>query len=320
MKRIAAFFVLLALVLAVFSGCSGSSAGTVKVAALKGPTGMGMSKLMEDAGQGQSANSYEFTLAGSADVVSSGLINGDFDIAALPTNTIANLYAKTGGEVLSLAVNTLGVLYILSDEPVSSLSDLSGRTICAAGRGTVAQYVTDYILAENGLTDGENISMEYASEHAEVVAKALSGGCGTVVLPEPFVTNLMLQSSDFQIVADLTLEWSKLGGGELAMGGIAVRRGFAEEHPEAVSDFLTEYAASVAYCNENPAEAAALIEKYDIMTAAAAEKAIPNCNMVCITGEEMKSCLTGFYTVLFGLYPDSIGGELPDGGLYFTAG
>ena len=288
----------------------------INVGFLKGPTGMGAAYLLEQDALGTANAEYNCTLAAAADVLQASLISGELDIAALPTNAAAVLHKKTEGAIDILAVNTLGVIYIMSNEDITSVADLKGMTILSAGQGTTTEYVLDYILSGNGLIPGEDVTVEYASEHAEVVSKAAAGNYSVILLPEPFVTQMKAQSADFSTVIDLTEEWEKLGGGLLTMGCVAVRKDFAENAPEAVGAFLADYKASVDFVNANTEEAAALIEKYEIAKASVAAKALPACNITFMTGDEMKQNVSAYLTVLADYAPAAVGGELPGDDFY----
>ena len=318
MKKRLVLFAALLTALTMFFSCAGAEKAAVNVAFLKGPTGMCAAKLMADADAGTTQNAYSFTLVGAADVVTGQLVSGELDMAALPTNAIAALYQKTEGGVQALAVNTLGVLYVLErGESVQALSDLDGKTILSSGQGSTAEAVLNYLLAAAGVT----ANVEYVSEHSEVVAKATAENSeyDVVLLPEPFVTMMGMQAPDFRVALNLTEEWNRQGAGLLPMGGIAVRREFAEENPEAVAAFLEEYAASVEWVNANAEEAATLIEQYDIMKAAVAKNAIPRANMVCLTGDAMRMVLENVYGVLEGFNVKLIGGATPGEDFYHGA-
>lgn len=311
MKRLLSLFLCLLLVLSLSSCAQKSDA--VRIGVLKGPTGLGASYLMEQNEQGTSKNTYEFTIAGSADELTGRLLSGDLDLAALPTNAIATLYNKSQGEIVALGVNTLGVLYVLENgNSVSTVSDLAGKTIVAAGQGTTVEYILSAILAGNSV----EADVVWTAEHSETVTQALSGNADLVVLPEPMVTSTMLKNSDFHVVLGLTDEWNALGYGVLPMGGFAVRKAFLEEHPDEVANFVGEYGSSVDFINMNPADGAALAEKFDIIAAAVAEKAAPRCNMVWLFGDGYRASYKEFLTVLYEQNPASIGGALPSDDFY----
>jgi len=291
------------------------------IAALKGPTAMGLVKLMKDSESGETTgNEYTFTLAGSADEVTPALIKGELDMACVPANLAAVLYNKTEGAVEVLAVNTLGVLYIVENgESVQSIADLKGQTIVAAGKGSTPEYALRYLLSENGIDPDNDVTIDWKSEHSECVAALASGQATIALLPQPFVTVAQSKIEGLRMALDLTKEWDTLdNGSSLITGVIVARREVVEENPTAVNEFLKEYAASVDYVNANTADAAALIGEYGIVDAAVAEKALPYCNIVCLTGEEMQQKLSGYLQVLADANADSVGGAMPEADFYYV--
>ena len=311
MKRLLSLFLCLLLVLSLAS-CAQKS-DSVRIGVLKGPTGLGASYLMEQNEQNLSKNTYEFTVAGSADELTGRLLSGDLDLAALPTNVIASLSNKSGGEIVALGVNTLGVLYVLENgNSVHTVSDLAGKTVTAAGQGTTVEYILSAILAGNSV----ETDVVWTAEHAETATLALAGNADLIVLPEPMVTSTMLKNSDLRIALSLTDEWNALGYGVLPMGGFAVRKAFLNEHPDQVANFVDEYGDSVDFINMNTADGAVLAEKFDIIAAAVAEKAAPQCNMVWLFGDGYRASYKEFLTVLYEQNPASIGGALPGDDFY----
>ena len=311
----------------------GTEAATAhfRIAALKGPTAMGLVELMSlsdtanEMMEGKenvvsTGNTYEFTLAGSADEVTPALIKGDLDMACVPANLAAVLYGKTGGAVEVLAVNTLGVLYIVENgETVQSMADLKGQTIVAAGKGSTPEYALRYLLTENGIDPDKDVTIDWKSEHSECVAALASGQAAIALLPQPFVTVAQNKIEGLRMALDLTAEWDKLDNGSGLITGVIVARGAGgEANPGAVDSFLQNYAASVEWVNANNADAAQLIAEYGIIEAApVAEMALPYCNIVCITGSEMKDKLSGYLQVLADAEPSSVGGTLPGDDFYY---
>lgn len=294
----------------------------VKVAALKGPTGMGLVKLMENSNQGIAENNYTFELSGSPDDLVGKVINGELDIIAVPTNLAAVLYNKTQGAVQIAAVNTLGVLYVLENgDSIQSVTDLKGKALSTSGKGASPDYVMQYILKQNGLTPDVDVMLDYKLEHADLAAALVAGDAKIALLPQPFVTTAMMKNPDLRIALDITKEWNAATGGEaeLSMGVIIVQKAFAEANPEALNAFLDEYKASVDYVNTETEEAAKLVEKFEILpNAAIAEKAIPLSNIVYIDAADAKASLDGFFKILFEFDPKSIGGKLVDEGIYYN--
>lgn len=205
-------------------------------------------------------------------------------------------------------------------QTVTDWESLRGQTIYATGKGSTPEYALNYLLEENGLDPATDVTIEWKSEPSEIVAQMAAEDHVIAMLPQPFVTVAQDKFSDLQISIDLTEEWDSLdNGSQLNTAGLIVRTEFAQEHPEAVAAFLKEYAASTEYVNANVAEAAQLVGQYDIVEASVAEKAIPYCNIVCITGEEMKTSVEGYFQVLFDQNPASVGGTLPGDDFYYIA-
>lgn len=309
---------LISLLLMVMLLSSCALAESINIAALKGPTAMGMVKMMEDC-----AERYNFEICASADMITPGLTKGEIDIAALPANLASVLYNRTGGAIRVLAVNTLGVLYIAErGERIQTVQDLEGRTIYTAGKGSTPEYALNYILSANGLVPGQDVTLEFKSEHSECLAAMLNDDQAVAMLPQPFLTTAMTKAADLRMALDLTAEWNRLqpeGGSSMITGVVVARSEFIEENADAVDQFLADYAASVEFVNANVSEAAELVGKREIVSAEVAEKALPGCNICFISGNEMAAALSGYLQVLFEANPESVGGKLPDGAFYYGA-
>ena len=298
-----------------------SEPGTeINLGLLNGPTGMGAAKLLSDNDAGETVNHYAVTLGSDpANDILPKLNNGELDIAALPTNVAANLYNKTG-KVQLLALNTLGVLHILENgDTVNSLADLNGKTLYAINQGTNTEYVLDYLLTQNGLDPDTDVDIQWKTSE-EVTSLMASGEIDLCMLPVPAATTVLMQNSDVRDAVDLSDAWIESGAnGTFTMGCVVVRTEFAQENPQAVQDFLTEYEASINYIKDNQEEGAGLIEQYGIVPKAAiAQAAIPQANMIFVAGQDMKS-ISSYYEVLFAADPESIGGSIPDDGFYYIA-
>ena len=293
---------------------------TVRLGGLKGPTSMGMVKLFDDADNGLGQNAYTYTIAASANELTPQLVQGELDVLAVPANVAAILYNQTEGGVVLLAAGTLGVLYIVEKggETVTDIKSLAGKTIYATGKGATPEYALTYLLAQNGLELGRDVNVEWKSEPTEIVAQMAAMDNAVAMLPQPFVVVARSQVDGLRVALDLTKEWNALGGGsQLITAVLLVRSEFLEQHPQAVEKLLDEYTQSVAFLNDQPAEASVLVEKYGIVKAAVAEKAIPDCNIVCITGDNMKTMASGYLQVLYDQNPESVGGKLPGDDFYW---
>ncbi len=292
----------------------------IRIGGLTGPTTMGMVGLIEDAEQGIAGNDYTFTIAGSADEITPKLIQGELDFAAVPSNLASVLHNNTEGEIMVLAANTLGVLYIVEQgETLADIEDIKGKTLYATGKGSTPEYTLRFILTQNGIDPDTDLTIEWKSEPAEIVALMQQDNTAIAMLPQPYVTAAGSQLPDMRVVFDLNDLWSDLGVQSQIVTGVLVgRRSFIEENPENVALFLEEYAASIEYVNSNVTEAAVLVEKVGIVGAAVAEKALPECNITYLDGAELRNSLEGYLTVIYEQNAQAVGGTLPGDEFYYV--
>lgn len=297
-----------------------ASGDAMRIAGLQGPTTMGMVKLMKDQESVESPL-YDVIMYGAADEIVPLLTKGELDAAAIPANLAATLYQKTEGKIQVAAVNTLGVLYVVTTgDDVASVADLAGKTIYSTGKGTTPEYVLNYILTENGIDPAKDVTIEYKSEATEVLSTLQSVGEGAVaVLPQPYVTAAQAQVEGLNVALDLTEEWNKIDpDSQLITGVLAVRSDYAEQHPEELETFLADYRSSIEWVTANTADAAQLVAEYGIVAKAPlAEKALPACNITYMDGADMKQALSGYLDVLYQQDAASVGGALPGDDFYY---
>ena len=299
------------------------TAAEINLYVLSGPTGIGAMNLWAASDAGETKNTYHITMPGANDEVVAALSKGDADIAAVATNLAATLYNKTDGGVTVLAVNTLGVLSLLSNgQEVNAVSDLKGKTIYAPGQGANPEYILRYVLTGNGLDPDKDVTLRFVGEGSELLTVWQSDPEAIILAPQPVATSILMQNENARTLFDMTEEWDKIAGGDstLMMGCVIVRNEFLQANPGAVELFLQEYAASIEKAQSDVEGTAALCEQYGLIPKAAlAQKAIPSCGLTFVTGAEMKTGLSGYLQVMFDANPKSVGGALPGDNFYYGA-
>ena len=326
MKKLLSLLLVCVLALGALAACAPTEEPgdgmTVRIAGMTGPTSMGLVKLAEDNANGVADGKYEITTTyAKADEILPKLQKGELDMAALPANVAATLYKNGGGAITVLAINTLGVVNIVEKgNTVSSLADLAGKKIYAIGKGTTPELGLRYLLAQNNVNYND-LTIEWKNQATDVLPLLETEENAIAMIPQPFATAACLQVEGLRVALDLNEEWNDLDNGSQFVTGVLVaRRAFVEEHPEAVSTFLSEYESSIAYAKANVAETAPLIVKYGIMDKEPlAKAALPKCNLTFIAGAEMKETLSGYLQTLFDADPQSVGGVMPDDSFYYVA-
>lgn len=300
------------------TGCANKIDTTaIRVGSLKGPTTIGIVNLMDKASKGETDGKYEFTMSAAADEIAAKVVSGDLDIALVPSNLAAVLYNKVEGGVTAIDINTMGVLYcVTGDTSISSIKDLSDKTIVMTGQGTTPEYSVRYLLEQNGVTGFE---IDFKSEPTEVAALLADDPSRIAILPQPFVTVACAQNEAVATVFSLEDEWQSVTDGLGIVTGVTiVRNDFLKEHGDAVKTFIKEHGESVQAANSDIDTTAALVVANEIVGAEpVAKKAIPNCNIVCLTGDKLESNLSAYLEVLYTADPKSVGGQLPGEDFYF---
>lgn len=336
MKKFSLLLIVM-LVLSLFVGCSQEKAPvesapveekqpietkepiSVTIAGLKGPTSIGMIKLIDEKALNSDGYNVEYVAESAPDALTGKIISGDIQISSLPINLASVLYNKTGGAVQLIALNTIGNLYVVGTDETSSIKDLEGKTLGMSAKGSTPDYVMNYLLNQNGL-EGK-VELDYALDHATLAQTVIAEDTKVALLPEPFATQVMMKNSNVNILIDLNKEWETATNGEseIYTGCIVVNKKFAENNKEFVAEFLKQYEASVNWVVDNPVDASVLVEKNEIMPSAAlVEKAIPYCGITYKFAADEKESVNSFYKILFESNPASIGGILPDEGFYYS--
>lgn len=316
MKKV--FSLLLALCM-MFTLSTAFAQPVARVAGMKGPTAMGMVKMMQD----DAGEAYDFSVIVAIDEINTKLVKGELDIAAVPANVASVLYNKTQGKIQVLAINTLGVLYMVENgDSVQTIDDLRGRTIYSAGKGATPEYALNYVLSANGIDPASDVTIEFKSEQAECLSALLATPGSVAMMPQPFVTTAQAKAEGIRVALDMNEEWARVQEGvenpsAMITGVVVARSEFVQNQPEAVNAFLDSYKASVSFTNEHVEEAAAIIAAYDIIPEGVAKKAVPHCSIVCIEGAEMQTKLAGYLNVLFEQNPAAVGGALPNDDFYY---
>ena len=293
-----------------------ASDDVLRVGSLKGPTTMGLVNLMSEVESGEKSG-YSFEMQSQPDVIMSELVSGKLDIALLPANVAAVAYNKTNHGVSVIDINTLGVLYcVTGDESVKSVKDLAGKTVLSTGQGASPEYVLNYLLEKNGVTDCD---VQFKSEATEIAALLKQDPSQIAILPQPFVTVATAQNDQLKVAFSLTDEWKSVSpDSKLLTGVTVVRNEVLENRAAEVDQFIADHQASTEKAGTDVDATAELVAKYGIIAKApVAKKALPNCNIVAIAGDEMKTDLAGYLQVLFDANPKSVGGTMPEDDFYY---
>ncbi len=318
------FVMLLGSVAGALTGCGASNSKkddvSIRIAGLKGPTTIGLVNFFEDAASESSSVNYSFEMYTAGSDIMAAMAAGQADIGLVPSNVACVMNNKVEGGVSVIDINTLGVLSCVSaDDSVDDISDLAGRTVYLTGQGATPEYTLRYLLEQAGITD---CNLEFKSEPTEIVSIFGENADAVAILPQPFATAALAQNENLRISFTLDDEWAKVNTDcKIVTGVTVVTNSFLKEHKGAVDAFIEAHRQSAEKAlSDVDTTAALVVEQGIIAKEPLAKKAIPSCNIVCITGDEIRSTLEGYLQVLYDQDPKSVGGKLPGDDFYYTGG
>ena len=315
---LAAIFVL-SICITTIVGCASQeieNSTHINISSLKGPTSIGIAKMLEE-----SEDKYNVEMCTSADLIAPKLANGSTDIALIPANIASSIYSKTNGAIKVIDINTKGVLYGISyDENTKNIQDLKGKKVYMTGSASIPQYTLDALLDAYSMCESD-INIEFKSEPAEVISALSANREAFAILPQPYVAAACAKDNELHINISLSDEWDKTyyNEGSLCVTGVTVvRTDFLENHPDAVKQFLNDHSSSIDFVTNNTNKTAEIIVNAGIINnTEIAEKSIDACNVVCITGEEMKTALGNYLWKMQEFNAELIGGTMPDDDFYY---
>ena len=330
MKRNMLVWLMLSLFVLSIMGCSSAKqdiAGkdtkeqvSFKVAVLRGPTAVGMIKMMDAQPSLGDNVKAEYLVEQTPDTLSAKLLTGEIEIATIPTNTAAKLYNK-GVAYQIAAMNTWGVMYVLTNGVnINNWADLKGKQVDTTGQGAASDVVFRYLLSKNGVNPDKDLTLKYIASPVEQAQLAIAGKSKITVLPEPWVSTVISKNKDMKLALDMQKEWTRINGADVpfAQTCLVVKADFASQHPEIMTKFLQEYANSIEWANKNTVAAGELVTKHDIgIPADVAATAIPRLNLRYMSSIDAKASVEKYLQVLLDFSPDSIGGKLPDAKFYY---
>ena len=323
MKKIIATLLLLTMALFAFGSCQPETDDTqIKVGFLAGPTGIGMAKMINDYGGVDAAEQYDFVKYTAPKTAIDDVVAGKIDITCVSTEAAAKFYNE-GSDIQVLAINCLNSVCLLTNDNVtiSSISDLEGKTIYTCMQGT-PKLILKALLDAYGInaTIAHKIGEDTINTPDQIAPVIVGNKADIILSPVHVAYNAMANpKAKHSVALDIDALWDTKFDTPIAMGCIVARKGFVDEHPVAIENFLTAYKASIEYMAtpENNASAAQyVIDSTVLPNLEPAKGALTELKegLKYIDGTEMKTVLKNIYNV-YGL--NVIGGKLPDDGFYY---
>jgi len=290
----------------------------IKVVAPAGATAVSIVKPMKDTKE-INGTRVEYEVVPTTDLIVARLTSKEADFAVMPVNLAAQLYQKQMPYKLTSVV-TWGNLYIASSESIEGWESLKGEDIYMMGKGLVPDIVFRTLLQKNNIDPDKDVNLIYLSGATELAPNFLAGKAKISMLPEPVLTSVKTKKPDTNVFLDLQEEWKKSfeTSGGYPQAGIFVKEDLINESPSFVKEYVNVLADGMTWNNENPVQAGVYAEEMELgLQAAVVEKSMPGNNIRHEFVGDVKKELNDFYKILYNFNPTTVGGAIPDEGLYY---
>jgi NitT/TauT family transport system substrate-binding protein len=294
----------------------------ITVGTLRGPSAIGMIKLIDRAADSNETGNFSYEIVGSPDIMISRIMSNEISIAVLPTNVAAKLYNK-GVNIKLVAVVGGGVLYIVSNKNQNikkgSWKDLKGKTINIIAKGSTPDVIFRYLADKNGIDTRTDLTCDYSFDQVELSQLLIAEKQYLGILPEPFVTGALETNDNLEIILDIQEEWGKASSSNiLPQTCLIVSSDIIDHNKNILETFLNDYKDSISWANNHPGDAGIIAEKLEIgIKEEIAETVIPRCNLVYRDKKSAREILDEYMEILYQFSPEDTGGKIPDSRFYY---
>jgi NitT/TauT family transport system substrate-binding protein len=314
--------ILIPLLVLILAACNSSTKTQnqqqVTIATLKGPSSMGMIRMIDSLANAESKD-FKVVILNEPIQVRKMMIDGTADFAILPTTMAAILYNK-GLEYRLIAIPVWGTLYLFgSDSTIRSWSDLKGKKVNVMAKGMTPDVLFRYLLEKNGVDPDKDLTLDYSFPTHIDLANAVAAGQAKIgVISEPLVSLVMQRNKEVRPIFDLNTEWEKILNTPIAQTALIAKKSLIEKNPQLVEQFIASYQKSTQWVNSNPDSAAALIVKYGVLpNVEVARNAIPRSNLKFVRAKSEMAQVGEYLSIFYQMNPEIIGGKVPDESFYY---
>ncbi len=286
---------------------------TYRIATLKGPSSMGMIKLI-DSLKSSTNSKIEVIILNEPIQVRKMMLDGTADFAILPTTMAAIVYNK-GMDYQLVGIPVWGTLSLLGiDSTITQWSQLKGKRIHVMAKGMTPDVMFRYLLLKNGVNPDTDVTIDYSfPTHIDMASAVAAGKVELGVLSEPLASQVLQKRSNVRLIFDFNDEWRKQQGSPIAFTAFMVRKDLAKNNSALVDEIANGYEKSSVWVNQNPDSAADLMVKYEVLpNREIALQAIPRSNLKFVRAREIKNQINDYLNVFYQMNPDIVGGKIPD--------
>ena len=306
MKKILGLLILLFSL--VFVGCAKKEMQKISVLVPSGTPLVAIGGVLDN-------SNYEVEVVSGADILTSALVAGEFDVVIAPVTVGTKLYIARGIEYKFASVINLSCNYLVTLNG-SKLDANKNQKILAYGMNNTPDIIMKAALDKYGL---DNFTIEYQQAVTDVVPFIVNGSDYDFFLTaEPTLTQLKVKYNlEFDVIdlqkeleADLEL---------IPQAGIFVSS--TSEKQDEIKAFLKDVKKNIETLNKNPEAYYDKVESKNEFFAKLGKevltKSIEKSNIKYVEAKENREVIEKYYDLLNSLNDKLLNGKKPDEDFYY---
>ena len=315
-----------------FAACSEKTTTTneITIVVPDGGPALGMSYLMKNYST-ISKTKVTYKIVDGANGIKSAVMNGEADVAIMPTNMAAILY-NGGVEIQLVGTNSYGLLYMLSNTVAPenfTLDALKGQVLHTVGQGGTPEIVLKKVLEGAGVEYEESdtavagkVAIKFHAEGTTIIGGLKQGNIHFAVLGEPAVsTAIQKVGGNLAIVCDLQEKWKTAANTEASypQTALVAKKSLIESDPYLIK-LIAQYTVDCAKAlNEDAAPYIAELKAREATVPGTFGAAgVARTNITPAFGSTAKADVEAYFNILKNFNAPLIGGKLPDDGFYYS--
>lgn len=291
----------------------------VKMIIPDGLPSVAVAKLAKEKTEIKEGYNVNYFIEKTPETLSTSIMKEEADIAVVPSNMAAIAYNKTENYQIAGTVGS-GSFYLVSTENINDFDQLVGKAVWNIGKGLTPDLTVRSILKDKEI-DEDNINFNYVNSTNELVPLLATGKAKTGFIPEPALTSLLSKNHNIKIIKGINDTWKEINESKngYPQSTLIVKSSFARENEEFINCLLGQMSNSIEWANRNGEKVGQYAKEIgSSIEPSIISKSLERSNLKFIKIHNSKQDYEDYFSKLGSFDEKSLGGKLPDEGIYFT--
>lgn len=257
---------------------------------------------------------YEFVYADNYSQLAQMLKENTLGVALMPPSKALDMYA--GDKSVKVIASLTGKSYRLVGDGLSSLSDLSGKTVYMSNDDKTSVCIMTKLVNYAGVKD---CKFEYAADNATLYDMVKNGQADYAIMTEPYIS-MLKQEGVATGEYDFSQDWENATeGNSYCSGSVVATNEFMTKQKAVVDYMLADIQRSVDAVKSDADTCAEEAAKYgfaDNSKAIGAAYTAMDCSF--FKDKQMRYLIDNMFTAFDNADSEVLGTDIPDEGFYLV--